>query len=82
MFLLRGRFREVLNVGSTLIRVLLISATVGLGIFIFIRLPVFTNLSTLMRVAAAGGTMAVGLLIVVPFIWPEVKLLLQLGTRE
>ena len=82
MFLLRGRFREVLNVGNTLIRVLLISATVGLGIFIFIRLPVFTNLSTLMRVAAAGGTMAVGLLIVVPFIWPEVKLLLQLGTRE
>ena len=35
-----------------------------------------------MSVAASAGAMAVGLLIVVPFIWPEIKLLLQLGTRE
>ena len=71
LFLLSRRFPGLLQVGSTLLRVLLISALAGLVVFGLLQL-------SLPALPLAGLALLAGAAIVIPFIWPEIKLLIKL----
>jgi putative peptidoglycan lipid II flippase len=70
-YLLQRRFPGVTHVGSTLLRALLGAAAGGLAVYSIMQLPVAA-------LPLAIGALLVGVLVVLPFIWREVKLLLQL----
>ena len=82
LWLLNRRFPGILKTQGTLIRVLLVSAGVGTGLFFVLQLDILSSLNELMKAIAAAGGMLLGLLIVVPFILPEIRLLIGLGGRE
>ena len=82
LWLLNRRFPGILKTQGTLIRVLLVSAGVGTGLFFVLQLDILSTLNELMKAIAAAGGMLLGLLIVVPFILPEIRLLIGLGGRE
>lgn len=65
------RFPGIMRVGSTLLRALLGAVTAGLVVFFLMQLP-FSG------ILLALGALVLGGLIVLPFIWPEVKVLIRL----
>jgi putative peptidoglycan lipid II flippase len=70
-YLHNRRFPGVLRVGSTLLRALLGAVIAGLVVFFLMQLP-FSG------VLLALGSLVLGGLIVMPFIWPELKVLIRL----
>jgi putative peptidoglycan lipid II flippase len=70
-YLLSRKFPGVILVGSTLLRTLLGSAVAGLVVFFLMQLP-FPG------ILLALGSLVLGSLIALPFIWPEVKVLIRL----
>lgn len=72
LWLLNRQFAGLWEVGSTLIRVLAISVVAALLVYALLHLP----LPALPLAIAALGL--VGLAVVLPFIWPEMKLLMNL----
>ena len=70
-YLLNRRYPGITKVGSTLIRAVIGSAIAGLVVFFAMQLP-FTNLLISLASLALGG------LIVLPFIWPELRMLIKL----
>jgi putative peptidoglycan lipid II flippase len=78
LFLLNRNYPELLRVRSTLLRVGL--ATIGSTGIVYVllqKLPVETS-STLIAVLLAGGGLTFGALIMLPFIWSELKILVKL----
>ena len=71
LFLLNRRFPGSLNVGSTLARVSLASLVIALLLYFLLKLP-FPILPMTFGSLACGG------LITLPFIWPEIKMLIRL----
>jgi putative peptidoglycan lipid II flippase len=71
LYLLNRKFPGLLRVGGTLARVLLVSAAGALAVLALLHLP-FPSLPL------AAGAMAISGLAVLPFIWPEVKILVNL----
>ena len=72
LYLLNRRLPGILRLGGTLLRVGLASAGVGLLVYAlitFVPLP---------ELAAAVGALGLGALALLPFIWPEIKLLVKL----
>jgi putative peptidoglycan lipid II flippase len=65
------RFPGVLSSGSTLLRVLVGAAIAGLVVFFLMQLPISGILLDV-------GSLVLGGLIVLPFIWPEVKVLVRI----
>jgi putative peptidoglycan lipid II flippase len=65
------RFPGVLSSGSTLLRVLVGAAIAGLVVFFLMQLPIS-------GILLAVGSLVLGGLIVLPFIWPEVKVLVRI----
>jgi len=72
LYLLNRRLPGLLQLGGTLRRVVLVSAVGALLVFSLMRLPVIPSLPL-----AAGSLTLVGVLLL-PFIWPEVNLLLKM----
>lgn len=70
-YLLNRSYPGVTRVGGTLLRALIASATAGLVVLLIMQLP-FSN------IIIDLGALAVGGMVAVPFIWPELKLLLKL----
>jgi putative peptidoglycan lipid II flippase len=70
-FLHNRSFPGVMRVGSTLLRALLGSAVAGLGVYFLMQLP-FSS------ILVALGALVIGSLIALPFIWPEVRVLIKL----
>ena len=70
--LLSRRFRGLLRVEKTLLRVTAVSIITGLGVYGLMHLP-FSPLPL------SIGSLGVGMLLVFPFVWPEVNLLVKLG---
>ncbi len=70
-FLLSRRFPGALRVGSTLMRAIIGSVIAGLAVYILIQIAGSTLLVAL-------GSLMIGGLIALPFVWPEVKLLINL----
>jgi putative peptidoglycan lipid II flippase len=71
LFLLNRRSPGLLRVGSTLARAGFVAAGAGLVVFGLMRLP-FSDLPL------AVGSLALGSVSALPFIWPELKLLVKL----
>ena len=69
----------LLQVGRTLLRVLLVAAGAGLGVYLVLGLLPLASMSVLLSTLAAAGVLAVGALAVLPFILPEIRALLRLG---
>jgi putative peptidoglycan lipid II flippase len=69
--LLNRRFEGLLEVGSTLGRAVPISIGSALAVFALMRLP-------LPDLPLAAVALSLGALAVLPFIWPEVKMLVKL----
>jgi putative peptidoglycan lipid II flippase len=82
MWLLHLNYKGVLKVGGTFLRVLLISGIVAGGLFLFLQLPSIQNFSPFGYAVCSAGGMLIGLVIILPFILPEIKLLFALGERE
>lgn len=72
LYLLHRRLPGLLQLGSTLRRVVLVSVVGGLVVFSLMRLPFIPSLPL-----TAGSLTLVGVLLL-PFIWPEVNLLLKM----
>lgn len=70
-YLLNRSYPGVTRVGGTLLRALIASAAAGLVVLLIMQLP-FSN------IIIDLGALAVGGMVAVPFIWPELKLLLKL----
>lgn len=73
LFLLNRKFPGLLRLGNTLARVVLACGSGALLVYLVLGLPL--PLPSLLQ---AFGALAVGGLVVLPFIWPETKLLLKL----
>ena len=71
LFLLNRRFHGLLNVSSTLLRVIPASIAAAVLAYGLLQLP-FPALPLAILSMAAGGA------VVLPFIWPELKLLIKL----
>jgi putative peptidoglycan lipid II flippase len=71
LFLLHRKSPHVLRVSGTLARVTLVSAAGALVVFALMRLP-FSSLPL------AVGALAVAGITTLPFVWPELKLLIKL----
>ncbi|HWQ83581.1 MAG TPA: murein biosynthesis integral membrane protein MurJ [Anaerolineales bacterium] len=71
LFILRKSFPGLLKVGGTLVRVVLISAVAGAVVFGLLQL-------SLPALPLAALALLAGTVIVIPFILPEIKLLLRL----
>lgn len=83
LILLNRRVKGVLSVGSTPVRVLGGTALASLGVYLLsseFLLPGISLLgeSLVVSIALAGTALGLGALTVLPFIWPEVKLLVKL----
>ena len=72
LFLLNRRYPGVLRTGKTLPRVIFGTVMSALVVLTLIKLPVLPTLP--MTIAALG----VGVIVVLPFLWPEIKLLIKL----
>lgn len=75
LWLIRQKFPGWLDIGKPLLRVGLISIFSGALVFFLLRAVPMENFSTMISTAIGVGIISVGGLIVLPFIWPEVKLL-------
>ena len=71
LFLLNRRTPGLLRVGSTLVRVILVAVGGGLLAYGLMQLPISSLMSVLVGLGLSG-------LAVMPFIWPEIKLLVRL----
>ena len=70
-YLLQRRYPGVTKVGRTLIRALIATAVAALVVLLLMQLP-FSS------IVVSIGALLLGGLAALPFIWPEVKLLLRL----
>jgi putative peptidoglycan lipid II flippase len=78
LFLLNRRAPGILSVRGTLLRVLIVSAAAAGGAYAILQIPVGER--DLYQLLLALGAMAVTGLAALPFLWPEIRLLLRLGS--
>jgi putative peptidoglycan lipid II flippase len=78
LWILNRRFPGIFQVRITLLRVGLASAGSTLGVLILLRVLPLATMSEVMSVLITIGVLALGGFVLIPFIWPEVKLLLKL----
>jgi len=76
---LNRRFPGILEVGRTILRAGLPSAPLALLVFWLVEGPVLSSRGDLVQALAAAGLMALALLLTLPFIRQEFKLMLTLG---
>lgn len=82
LWLLNRKYPGLLSLGSTLVRTLLVSAVAGVVLYLVIHLPPLTALGTLPYAVVTAGAMLVALAAALPFLWPEIRLLLKLGEEQ
>jgi len=76
--LLRKQFPTIVNVKETLVRVIPASIGACLIFFLIISIIPFSTTNTILGATLAAGGMAVSGLLALPFLWPEIKLLVKL----
>jgi putative peptidoglycan lipid II flippase len=81
LFLLNKRFPGITKSFNTLIKALLPSALAATGVYFILQLPSITQLGILSQAAISSGLMLLGLAISAPFVWKDIKQLLQLGRQ-
>ncbi|MBC8504796.1 MAG: murein biosynthesis integral membrane protein MurJ [Anaerolineales bacterium] len=75
LWLVGRKFPAWLNIGKPLLRITLVSVGSGAIVYLLINFIPLDTLSTLMSTIVGVGIIGLGGLVVLPFIWPEVKLL-------
>ena len=78
VWLLNREFPGLAHVGSTLWRVLLVAAGGGALVFFVLNLLPLASMSLMVSLIVTGGVLSGVVLLCIPFIWPEIKLLLKL----
>ena len=73
LYLLNRKFSGLLRLSRTLVRVALASLAAALLVYFILNLPL-----PIPSLILASGALVLGGLAVLPFIWPEIKLLLKL----
>ena len=76
--LLRKQFPAIVNVKETLVRVIPASIGACLIVILITSLIPFSTLNTILGAALAAGGMALSGFLALPFLWPEIKLLVKL----
>ncbi|MEJ2758688.1 MAG: hypothetical protein P8046_09435, partial [Anaerolineales bacterium] len=77
--LLNRKFPGILQTRKTILRAIIPSTPLAMGIYWLVEGPVLSGRSVLVQAGSAAGLMTVGFMIVLPFIWRDVKSLLKLG---
>jgi len=75
IYLLNRRFPGMLHIRNTLTRTLLASTGGAILVYLLLRLP-------LPMLPLSFGALLIGGLAILPFIWPELKILIQLGPSD
>jgi putative peptidoglycan lipid II flippase len=81
LWLLDRRFPGIINIHKTLLRVFLSSGFVAAILYFTLHLEFTASLNTLLNAVVTAGAMLVGLAAIVPFIMPEIRLLIRLGGK-
>jgi putative peptidoglycan lipid II flippase len=79
LWLLNRRLPGLTKVGSTLVRVALVGAGSAAGVYLLLRILPLGTFSLAFSTLAGLVVLAVGGMMVLPFIWPEVRLLIKMG---
>jgi putative peptidoglycan lipid II flippase len=82
LWLLDRRFPGILKTRNTILRVFFSSAVVGAILYFLFHLEAISSLSTLVNTAVTAGAMLLGFALIVPFILPEIRLLIHLGGKQ
>ncbi|MBC8496617.1 MAG: polysaccharide biosynthesis C-terminal domain-containing protein, partial [Chloroflexi bacterium] len=76
LWLVGRKFPAWLDIGKPLLRISLVSSVSGVIVYFLLHLVVpLATLSTMMSTLVGAGIIGFGGLLVLPFIWPEVKLM-------
>ena len=78
IWLLNRKFPGLTQVGNTLLRVLLVALVGGGLVYLALKFLPLASMSLVMGILATGGVLGVTVLLTVPFILAEIKLLLKL----
>lgn len=81
LYLLQRRFPGIAKTRNTLFRVTTSAGVVGAALFFTLRLPVFGTMEIITAAIVTAGLMLVSLALVIPFILPEIRLMLKIGNR-
>jgi putative peptidoglycan lipid II flippase len=78
--LLERRYHGVIKAGGTLVRALLAAVCSGVVVFLLMRLSAgyLADYGLILQVGAAAVAMGLGLLVALPFVWREVRMLVHL----
>jgi peptidoglycan biosynthesis protein MviN/MurJ (putative lipid II flippase) len=78
VWLLNREFPGVAQVRSTLRRVLLVAAGGGTLVYLALNLLTLASMSLMISLIVTGGVLGGAVVLCVPFVWPEIRLLLKL----
>lgn len=81
LWLLNRRFPGITKVSSTLWRAVLAAALAGGAAYAVIHLDAFANLSVIRHAVVSAVVMVVGVVLALPLIWPEIRLIMTLGRK-
>jgi putative peptidoglycan lipid II flippase len=78
MYLLNRRFPGLVRTRDSILRAVLPTVPLAAGIYWLVEVS-FAGSGDLTRAGLAAGLMVAGMLVVLPFVWREVRLMLRLG---
>jgi putative peptidoglycan lipid II flippase len=79
LWLLNRQMPGLLRMGRTLLRALLVGSAAAFGVYLVLGALPLASMSIIFSTLAATGVLAAGALVVLPFIWPEIRALLRLS---
>jgi len=78
IWLLNRKFPGIAQVRSTLWRTLLVALGGGVLVYLALSILPLTSMSLMISIVATAGVLGAATLLTIPFIWPEIKLLLKM----
>jgi putative peptidoglycan lipid II flippase len=78
VWLLNRKFPGLVQIRSTLWRVLLVALGGGVLVYVALSILPLASMSLIMSLIATAGILSAVVLLSIPFIWPEIKLLLKM----
>jgi putative peptidoglycan lipid II flippase len=79
LYLLNRRFPGITKSFNTFLKAFIPSGVAALVVYFVLQLPAVTQMGIYSQAAISAGLMLVGLVITAPFVWPDIRQLLQLG---
>lgn len=82
LYLLNRRYPGLANLRSTLIRVMLSSTAGAILLYLLLHLDIISDMSRMMNAILSAGAMLIIFGLMLPFLWPEIKLITKLGHEK